>query len=340
MIRSYSSTVASASGPPLPMPATFRTASTLPNASSAAANIASTSASCETSAWNGTNASPSSSAVSCSRPLTSAPRTRAPSRTNTRAEARAMPEPAPVMTATFPSSSPMRDVLPRIGATAPTFRAGARRAYYNSRMADPRQPPSRDRREAHTPPRRGRADHAARRVRGGHVPPGRGGGGPEACTTTSGRSTTCSSPCSAAAPSATSNGCTAPSLRPQPLRSVVGARFRPARHGAAGGADSGRQPPRRAASRGSEAGPRRSANADGHARGRSSRVRHRSPHEFPPGARSPPRCKAWRSSSWRIKCAGSTRPTRMPQPRWQAHRRGSRAAEAELGAIDSGDALS
>src|SRR6478609_8796686 len=107
MIRSYSSTVASAGAPPLPMPATLSTASTRPNASSAAANIASTSASLVTSTWNGTTASPSAAAVSSSRPLMSAASTRAPSRTNTLEHARAMPEPAPVITATLPSSSPM-----------------------------------------------------------------------------------------------------------------------------------------------------------------------------------------------------------------------------------------
>src|SRR2546429_4303751 len=106
MMRLYSSTLMSAIVPPPPRPATLSTASTLPNASSAAANMASTSSSLETSTWNGTNGSPSSSAVSFSRPLMSAPSTLAPSRTNTRADARAMPEPAPVMTATFPSSSP------------------------------------------------------------------------------------------------------------------------------------------------------------------------------------------------------------------------------------------
>src|SRR3954449_1461414 len=59
------------------------------------------------STWNGTTASPSVAAVSSSRPLMSAASTLAPSRTNTSAVARAIPEPAPVMTATFPSSSPM-----------------------------------------------------------------------------------------------------------------------------------------------------------------------------------------------------------------------------------------
>src|SRR4051794_16389888 len=88
------------------MPAMLRIASTFPNASCAAANIASTSSAREMSTENGTTASPSSAAVSFSRPLMSAARTRAPSRTNTSAVARAIPDPAPVMTATLPSSSP------------------------------------------------------------------------------------------------------------------------------------------------------------------------------------------------------------------------------------------
>src|SRR4051794_30403269 len=89
------------------MPAMLRIASTFPNASCAAANIASTWSAFEMSTRNGTTASPSSAAVSFSRPLMSAARTRAPSRTNTSAVARAMPDPAPVMTATLPSSSPI-----------------------------------------------------------------------------------------------------------------------------------------------------------------------------------------------------------------------------------------
>src|SRR3954449_2334061 len=88
------------------MPATLRMASTFPKASCATANIASTSSAREMSTENGTTASPSSAAVSFSRPLMSAASTRAPSRTNTCAVARAMPDPAPVMTATLPSSSP------------------------------------------------------------------------------------------------------------------------------------------------------------------------------------------------------------------------------------------
>ena len=43
----------------------------------------------------------------------SAASTLAPSRTNTFVDARAMPEPAPVMTATLPSSSPIRTAPPR-----------------------------------------------------------------------------------------------------------------------------------------------------------------------------------------------------------------------------------
>jgi hypothetical protein len=93
------------------MPATLSTASTFPNASSAAANIASTDASSVTSTWTGTTASPSASAVSSCRPLMSAASTRAPSRTNTSVDARAIPDPAPVMTATFPSSSAMPGVV-------------------------------------------------------------------------------------------------------------------------------------------------------------------------------------------------------------------------------------
>ena len=46
-----------------------------------------------------------------SRPLTSAARTFAPSRTKILADARAIPDPAPVMTATLPSSSPIESLL-------------------------------------------------------------------------------------------------------------------------------------------------------------------------------------------------------------------------------------
>src|SRR5262245_20565978 len=103
--------VTSASAWASAMPATLSTASTFPKASRAAANMASTWASSVTSHWNGTTASPSASAVSFCRPLTSTARTLAPSRTNTCDAARAMPDPAPVMTATLPSSSPMRPSL-------------------------------------------------------------------------------------------------------------------------------------------------------------------------------------------------------------------------------------
>ena len=94
MIRSYSSSVTSASPCAPAMPATFSTASTRPNASIAVANMAATCASSVTSAPKATTASPSSSAVSFSRPLTSTARTFAPSRTNTRVVARAIPDPA------------------------------------------------------------------------------------------------------------------------------------------------------------------------------------------------------------------------------------------------------
>src|SRR5690242_11428742 len=72
----------------------------------------------------------------------SAASTLAPSRTNTRVEARAMPEPAPVMTATLPSNSPMGPLFswparhakqllsmtasPDLNATGATRYAGAR----------------------------------------------------------------------------------------------------------------------------------------------------------------------------------------------------------------------
>src|SRR2546423_12720465 len=93
------------------MPATLSTASTCPKASRTAANMASTSSSVVTSTWNGTTASPSSAAVSFSAPLMSAANTLAPSRTNTSDAAFAIPDPAPVMTATLPSSSPMTLLL-------------------------------------------------------------------------------------------------------------------------------------------------------------------------------------------------------------------------------------
>ncbi len=107
MMRSYSAIVILCTGSAPPMPATFSTASTRPKASSAAANIASTWSSCVTSTRKGTTASPSEDAVSSSRPLMSAASTRAPSRTNTCDDDLPIPDPAPVITATLPSSSPM-----------------------------------------------------------------------------------------------------------------------------------------------------------------------------------------------------------------------------------------
>src|SRR5439155_3630193 len=93
----------------------------------AASNISSNWSCWEMSTWNGTTASPSSAAVSFSRPLTSAATTRAPSRTNTSAVARAMPEPAPVTTATFPSSSPISGPPDVDGQLLPTADGGGRR---------------------------------------------------------------------------------------------------------------------------------------------------------------------------------------------------------------------
>ena len=106
-ILSYSAIVTSATEPPLPMPATLSRMSTRPNVSTAACTIAATSSSRVTSTWQGTTASPSSDAVSFSAPLMSAASTLAPSRTKHRADALAMPDPAPVMTATLPSSWPI-----------------------------------------------------------------------------------------------------------------------------------------------------------------------------------------------------------------------------------------
>jgi hypothetical protein len=60
-----------------------------------------------TSQWTGTTASPTSDAVSFSAPLMSAATTFAPSRTKIFVDALAMPDPAPVITATLPSSSPI-----------------------------------------------------------------------------------------------------------------------------------------------------------------------------------------------------------------------------------------
>src|SRR3954471_16714735 len=89
------------------MPATFSTASSRPNSSTAARIIASTSDSFVTSQCTGSTPSPTWAAVSFSAPLTSAATTRAPSRMNALTDAFAMPEPAPVITATFPSNSPI-----------------------------------------------------------------------------------------------------------------------------------------------------------------------------------------------------------------------------------------
>ena len=86
--------------------------------------MASTWASSVTSHRNGTTASPSSSAVCSSRPLMSAASTLAPSRTNTAADARPMPDPAPVMTATLPSSSPMVPPVPLARAAVRLLSAG------------------------------------------------------------------------------------------------------------------------------------------------------------------------------------------------------------------------
>ena len=69
------------------MPATFSTASTRPNSFRAAAIIASTSASWDTSQWTGRTSSPTSAAVSFSAPLMSPATTFAPSRTKTLTDA-------------------------------------------------------------------------------------------------------------------------------------------------------------------------------------------------------------------------------------------------------------
>ena len=85
----------------------------MPNSATAAAIVAATSASDVTSQWNGTTASPSSAAVSFSAPLMSAASTLAPSRTKIFAEAFAIPDPAPVITATLPSRNPIAIALLR-----------------------------------------------------------------------------------------------------------------------------------------------------------------------------------------------------------------------------------
>src|SRR6266576_972250 len=59
----------------------------------------------------GNTPAPTSAAVSFCAPLMSAATTCAPSRTKILTVSRAMPEPAPVMTATFPSNMPLEDSL-------------------------------------------------------------------------------------------------------------------------------------------------------------------------------------------------------------------------------------
>ena len=81
----------------------------------AAAISASTWSSWVTSQCTGSTSPPTSSAVVCSAPLMSAATTFAPSRTNTLTDALAMPEPAPVMTATLPSNSPITLLRPASG---------------------------------------------------------------------------------------------------------------------------------------------------------------------------------------------------------------------------------
>jgi hypothetical protein len=94
-------------GSGVPMPATLSTTSSRPKRSTVAATAASTSASTVTSQCTGTTASPSSAAVSFSAPLMSAATTEAPSRTKIRDDALAIPDPAPVISATLPSSIPI-----------------------------------------------------------------------------------------------------------------------------------------------------------------------------------------------------------------------------------------
>src|SRR3954471_17695393 len=90
-----------------PIPATLSTASSRPNSSTAARIVASTSASLVTSQWNGSTPGPSSVAVSASAPLMSAATTFAPSPAKIATDALAIPDPAPVITATLPSNRPM-----------------------------------------------------------------------------------------------------------------------------------------------------------------------------------------------------------------------------------------
>ena len=84
MIRSYSSSVMSASGAAAADAGDVEHGVDAPNVASAAANIASTVGLVgDVAPWNGTTASPSAAAVSSCRPLMSAASTLAPSRTNT-----------------------------------------------------------------------------------------------------------------------------------------------------------------------------------------------------------------------------------------------------------------
>ena len=97
------------------MPATLSTQSTRPNSATAASNIAATSSSLVTSQCTGSTPAPTSAAVCSCAPLMSPATTFAPSATNSFVDALAMPEPAPVITATLPSSSPI-SFLPGIDA--------------------------------------------------------------------------------------------------------------------------------------------------------------------------------------------------------------------------------
>ena len=105
--RSNTSSSVSSSGWWASIPALLNTTSSRPNVSTAAANIAFTSAACETSARTAIASWPISAAADSWCPLTSAQTTLAPSAANSSAEARPMPDPAPVTTATLPSSFPM-----------------------------------------------------------------------------------------------------------------------------------------------------------------------------------------------------------------------------------------
>src|SRR3954453_11286390 len=97
---------------PVAMPAQFSIASRPPNSSTAACTAASRSGSLVTSQCNGSTSPPTSEAVSFSAPLMSTATTFAPSRAKTFTDALPIPEPAPVTTATFPSSSPIGCSLP------------------------------------------------------------------------------------------------------------------------------------------------------------------------------------------------------------------------------------